>query len=257
MRKLSRIFAADGKTVVVAMDHGLGLPVNPALDNTGEVLAGIVRGGADAVLTSYGIALEYQEVLARVGLILRMDGGSSALWPGTENSRLLYSVQDAVQLGADAMACMGFPGAPYEYDSMANVAKLAAEGRKWGLPLMAEMLPGGFSPDVPKTVDNVRLAARYGCEAGASIIKTTYTGTPEEFKTIIKASFKPVIVLGGEQTGDLASLLGCLENAMAMGARGVAIGRNVWKHKDPEKLTRALVDIVHHGKKAADVSAGL
>ena len=40
---------------------------------------------------------------------------------------------------------------------------------------------------------------------------------------------------------------------MEAGAAGVAIGRNVWKHPDPEKVTRALVDIVHNGKKASEI----
>ena len=41
---------------------------------------------------------------------------------------------------------------------------------------------------------------------------------------------------------------------MEAGACGVAIGRNVWNHKDPEAVTRALVDLVHNGKKAADIN---
>ncbi len=255
MRRLDRIFAADGKTVVVAMDHGLGLPVNPALDATGEKLAAIRRGGADAVLTSYGIARRFESELRGMGLILRVDGGGSALWEGSENSRILYSAEDALKIGADAMACMGFPGAPFEYGSMENVAKLANTGRDWGLPLMAEMLPGGFAPDVPNSVENVRLAVRYGCEAGADIIKTTYVGTPEEFKGIIAAAFKPVIILGGEATKDTAGLFEVIEDAMAAGASGVAIGRNVWKSENPEGYTKALVALVHGGKTASEALA--
>ena len=40
---------------------------------------------------------------------------------------------------------------------------------------------------------------------------------------------------------------------MSVGAAGVAIGRNIWKHPDPEAVTRALVDLVHNGKKASDI----
>ena len=117
---------------------------------------------------------------------------------------------------------------------------------------MAEMLPGGFGNDVPKTVD-VRLAARTGCEYGASIIKTTFAGTPEEFRQVIDASYQPVVVLGGEKTSQLADLFVCIEQAMSVGAAGVAMGRNIWKHPDPEAVTRALVDLVHNGKKASDI----
>ncbi|MDR3174416.1 MAG: fructose-bisphosphate aldolase [Treponema sp.] len=257
MRRLSRIFKSDGKTVVVAMDHGMGLSVNPALDNTGEVLKAIVRGGADAVLTSYGIARRYHKELEGVGLILRTDGGGSMLGKGSENNRMLFSVEDALRLGADSVACMGFPGAPYEYDSINNLAHLAAEGHAWGMPVMVEALPGGFAPEPANTVDNVRLAVRYSCEAGADIIKTTYTGSEDEFKTVAAASFRPVIVLGGEKVKDMRSLFDCLESAIRAGAAGVAIGRNVWKHPEPEKVVRALVDLVHNGKSAAALVSGL
>ena len=149
MRRLGRIFRADGKTVIAAMDHGMGLNVNPALDKTGEILEAIVAGGADAVLTTFGIANQYQDILKNVGLILRCDGGYSAI-PSSANGypRMLFSVEDALRVGADAVACNGFPGTPTEQDCMKNVADLAAQGRAWGMPVMAEMLPGG-SPHVP------------------------------------------------------------------------------------------------------------
>ena len=34
MKRLNRIFRADGRSVIVAMDHGMGMRVNPALDDT-------------------------------------------------------------------------------------------------------------------------------------------------------------------------------------------------------------------------------
>ena len=40
---------------------------------------------------------------------------------------------------------------------------------------------------------------------------------------------------------------------MTIGVAGVAIGRNVWNHPDPEAVTRALVDLVHNGAKATDI----
>jgi class I fructose-bisphosphate aldolase len=55
----------------------------------------------------------------------------------------------------------------------------------------------------------------------------------------------------------MKTLFDCLESAIRAGASGVAIGRNVWKHPDPERVVRALADLVHNGKSAASVSAGL
>jgi class I fructose-bisphosphate aldolase len=59
MRRLGKVFHSDGKSVIVAMDHGMGMPVNPALDHIGDVLRSVVKGGADAILTTFGIAEKF------------------------------------------------------------------------------------------------------------------------------------------------------------------------------------------------------
>jgi class I fructose-bisphosphate aldolase len=254
MRRLERLFGDDGKIVIVAMDHGLGLDVLPALSETGEVIKNIVKGGADAILTSFGIAQRYERELKDISLILRLDGGNTMLSKNPAGN-LIYSVAEALEIGADAVACMGFPGASNELATLTNLAELAADARRWGIPLLAEMLPGGFEGSVEQNVDNIRLAVRTGAEYGAHIVKTSYVGSREEFRSVTEGSFAPVVVLGGAHTKDLMGLMQVIEQAMDAGSAGVAIGRNVWKHPHPDKVTRALVEIVHGGKKAADVAS--
>lgn len=253
MKRLNRIFREDGKTVIVAMDHGMGLEVNPSLDNTGKVLDKIVKAGADSILTTYGIASKYEENLKDIGLVLRVDGGYSNLSTSSGAPGLLFSIEDALRVGADGVACMGFPGIEEENVTMMNLSKLVADGKKWGVPVVAEMLPRGFSQEKPVTIDEIKLAVRTGCEYGANIIKTSFKGDVESYKKVIEASYQPVIVLGGEKTKTLSDLFKCIEMAMEAGAAGVAIGRNVWKHEHPDLVVKALVDLVHNGKKAKDI----
>ncbi len=256
MRRLGNIFREDKRTVVVAMDHGLGLDVLPGMQDTSGIIRSVVAGGADAVLAGYGMASRFEEELKGTGLILRMDGGNSALSSLPTGNRLL-DTETALQAGADCLACMGFPGAVNEIETLTNVSELAAEAHAWGMPLLAEMLPGGFSPEPAKTVETIRLAARIGAELGADIIKTSFVGTTAEFKTIVDGCFRPVIVLGGAKSKNLQDLFLVVEQAMEAGAQGVAIGRNVWQHPDPGALTAALVDIVHNGKTASEAGRNL
>ena len=254
MKRMRRIFGEDGRTVIVAMDHGMGMEVNPALDHTEEILKAIIAGGADALLLSYGIAVKYMDILQDVGVIVRCDRGYSALTSkgGTGCPNLLFSVEDALRIGADAVACNGFPGVPEEQACMKNVSELVRQGNAWGVPVMAEMLPGGFANSAP-TFEETRLAVRTGCEYGASIIKTKFVGNDEEFRQIVEASYQPVVILGGAATKELPGLFSCIEKAIKLGASGVAIGRNVWNHPDPEAVTRALVKLVHQGASASDI----
>ncbi|MDX9939134.1 MAG: fructose-bisphosphate aldolase [Sphaerochaetaceae bacterium] len=253
MIRLRRLFRKNGKTVIIALDHGLGMHVNPELDDTGRLLEQVIEGGADGVLVSYGTARKYQSILSDVAVIMRADGGGSQIGPSGNGPQLLYTIEDALRIGADAVVCMGFPGTPYEHQTMEVLAALVREGHAWGMPVVAEMLPGGFTSDPPKTVENIRLASRTGCEYGADVIKTTYVGPPEEFRKVIEASYQPVIVLGGEKTSDLNGMFLSIEQAISVGAAGVAIGRNVWRHRDPVSITRALVDIVHNGKRVSEL----
>ena len=256
MRRLRQLFRADGRTVVVAMDHGMGLDVLPALNDTAAVLRGVVAGGADVVLASYGVASRYEAELAGVGLALRLDGGNTSLAANPAGGAM-FSPMDALRIGAEGCACMGFPGGAGEVDSLARVSRYAAAAHGLGLPLIAEMLPGGFGPEPPKTVENVRLCARIGAECGADVIKTLFVGTEKEFKTVVDGCFCPVVVLGGEKSADLGGLLLVVEKAMSAGAAGVAIGRNVWKHPDPEGVTQALAHIVHGGERASEAGRNL
>lgn len=258
MKRLKRIFRENGKTVMIALDHGICMEVNPALDDTADKLKKIVAGGADAILITYGIAAKYADILGDVGVILRLDGGSTTLISEVdEPPRLLYSVEDALRLGADGVVLNSFPGTPCEQDCMKNIADIVRQGSYWGVPVMAEIIPGGFDKRVPHSPENVRLAVRLACEHGADIVKTTFSGTKEEFKQVINASYQPVVVLGGPTVKDLYSLFVVVEDAISVGSAGVAIGRNVWNHEDPEAVVRALVNVVHNGMSAEEAVQNL
>jgi len=99
-RRLNRIRARDGKALIVAMDHG-AIQGPKGLERPGEVIKQVIAGGADAILTIYGIAKVFGKELAPVGLIMRTDGGASTIGPDISESAGLYRVEDALRLGAD------------------------------------------------------------------------------------------------------------------------------------------------------------
>jgi len=62
----------------------------------------------------------------------------------------------------------------------------------------------------------------------------------------------PVVVAGGPKTETDLEFLQMIEGAIEAGARGVAIGRNVFQHDDPIAMTRALSAVVHEGASAEE-----
>ena len=60
----------------------------------------------------------------------------------------------------------------------------------------------------------------------------------------------PVVIAGGPKTETDMEFLQMIEGALQAGARGVAIGRNVFQAKDPVNMTLAIAAIVNKGKTA-------
>jgi class I fructose-bisphosphate aldolase len=227
------------------MDHVLGGKTHPGLQAPGRVLDEVIAGGADAVLTTPGVLKEFGACFGSTGIVLRVDGRNTDLATDQCGPRLLCSVEDALRLGADAVACMGYPGTQWEADSLGNLATLSAQGQAWNVPVMAEMIPGGFADVAAHTADNIRLAVRVGIEHGADFIKTKYTGSEASFREVVNDAYRPVLVLGGGKVEDLRALLASVKSALDAGASGAVIGRNIWGHPQPREVVSALVRIIH------------
>ena len=237
-RRLTRLFGKDGKCLVVAMDHaGFMDKVLPGLAKPVEMIRTIAGAGADAFLLTLGSACLAAPVPGRAGVWLSVDDQPPVL------DRI---VEAALRIGADGVKCMVSPGGDAQPQSITHLAALAAECARWGMPLMAEVIPGGFAagPEM-RTPEKIAAGARIAMEAGADVIKTFYTGDPASFRTIVEYCPVPIVVLGGERVQNDAELLDNVRDAMAAGAAGVAIGRNIWQHPTPAEITARLFALVH------------
>ncbi|HEY3343553.1 MAG TPA: hypothetical protein VGJ97_01420 [Anaerolineaceae bacterium] len=246
-RRLSRIFRQDHRALIVAFDHGLTEGPARGMEHPGEVLTKIAAGGADAILTSYGVATRFEREIASLGLILRLDLGGTKIGkmgPGKQ----AFQLEQALRLGADAVAISAFPGTPEEADTLRMLAGVIAEAHSWGVPVMAEMQPGGFDAG-PNffTTENVAISARIAAELGADWVKVPYT---TEFNRVVEHCYVPVVILGGAKANHERMLLESAQGAIEAGAAGVAVGRNIFQAYDPAVTTAALAAIIH--PKSAD-----
>jgi DhnA family fructose-bisphosphate aldolase class Ia len=126
---------------------------------------------------------------------------------------------------------------------LGKVANVAGE---WGMPLLAMMYTRGPKVKSEYDVKLVKHAARVGAELGADIIKVVYTGSAESFREVVEGCFVPVVIAGGEKMGNDEDIIEMVKGAVAAGAAGVSIGRNVFQHKDPERMVQKICRIVHN-----------
>ncbi len=249
--RMNKIFRNDGKTFILAMDHGMSLPVLPELNRTEEIIKAAVANGVDAIICSYGIYKKYASAFGKVPAIIRGDGGGTQLGDGRSVTQKLYSAADILRVGGDAVVCMGFPGIGYEDLSLQSLQEFITECDEWGLPLCAEMLPQGWNTK-NWTPENLKFVSRVGAEFGADIIKTQYTGDKESFKALVDGCYAPVVILGGPGGGDIKDLFVAIRDSLEVGGKGVAIGRSIWKQADPGKYCRAISSLIHEGASVED-----
>jgi len=128
-----------------------------------------------------------------------------------------------------------------------DFGQVAKSTTEWGMPLLAMMYMRG--PKVKNGFDAkvVKHAARVGAELGADIVKVPYTGSPESFREVVEGCFVPVVIAGGEKMETDRDILEMVKGATMAGGAGVSIGRNAFQHKDPEKIVRSIIKIVHDG----------
>lgn len=242
------------KTIIVPMDHGVTIgPVEGIID-LGKTVDAVSKGGANAVLVHAGLAPQgYRGYGHDVGLILHLSA-STQYSPDSNNKVLVNTVQNALKMGADAVSIHVNIGAATEAEMLKDFGKVSVECMEWGVPLLAMMYPRGPSIKSGTDPEAVALAVRVAAELGADMIKTNYTGDPDSFKKVVKGAMGvPVIVAGGSKAESDLAFLKTIEDAISAGAAGVATGRNVFQHKDPEKIVRAISQIVNNKKKASEV----
>jgi len=243
---MGRILREGKRTVTVAMDHGI-VGMIKGIENLDATITEIIDGGADALLVNPGVAKRFSEKISgKAGLIVTI--------PWDERY-----VEAAVRLGAEAVKTTYFGPIPLTIDSPI-LERFSAVGRgcdNWGVPYMAEVVPTDPKGRMIADVELIAKAARIGFEAGAVIVKTSYAGTPDLYREAVKACPVPIVVLGGPRMDRDVDVLKIAREAVDAGAVGVAVGRNVWQHRSPAKMTRALVQIVHEGAKVDDAAKGL
>jgi len=244
----------DGKAIVFAFDHGVehgpaDFPPEHVVPRV--IIEKVVRAGVDAIMMLPGMArLTYEVWGGRVGLIVKLTSKTN-LRP--KDGRLMQSVfgfvEDAVALGADAVAATVYWGSPYEDAMLERWFAIRNTADTYGLPCLQLAYPRGPIISTMYDVEIVRYGARAAAESGADLIKTYYTGSRETFAEVVRAAGGvPVLMSGGPRAEKPIDFLRAVRNVMDAGGKGVVVGRNIFQHKNPEGMVKAVVAVVHEGR---------
>ena len=250
--RLSRIMR-NGRMLCIPMDHGISNGPIAGLEDPSVIIRECAPAGLTSVIINKGI-LKSLDTVPSAGILVHFSSSTSRSL--TPNRKVLTgSVEEAVRMGADGVSLHINIGGREEPEMLQDLGMVAERCQNWGMPLLAMMYPRGENVSNPHDPEIVAHAARIGAECGADIIKTVYTGDVDSFELIVRNTPVPVVVAGGPKTGSDAELLSMTEDVMAAGAAGVTYGRNIFAHRNPPAMTRALARIIFDGETAEAVGA--
>jgi class I fructose-bisphosphate aldolase len=251
--RTERIFNRDtGRAIIVPLDHGVTVGPIPGIIDIRDTVTRIVEGGANAVLMHKGLVPCGHRARGHdIGLVVHLSA-STSLSPSPGVKTLVCSVEEAIQLGADAVSLHLNLGDEFEREMLADMGRVTKEASHWGIPMLAMVY--GRGPKIKDEFDPAIVAhcARAGMELGADVVKVPYTGDPDSFAKVVQACRVPVVIAGGPKAPTTRDFLRMVHDSVQAGGAGLSVGRNVFQHKDPARLLRALGSIVHQGAGVED-----
>ena len=246
--RLSRIIKPDGRTVMLAVDHGYFLGPTTGLEDAGEAIMPIISY-ADALMPTRGIVRSSVDPSADTPIVLRVSGGNSVLDEDLSHEGITVSMEDAMRLNVSAVALSIYVGSANQKETLLNLTKLVDEGHRYGIPVLAVTAVG---KNMGRDARYLALACRIAAELGAHFVKTYYC---DGFEKVVKTCPVPIVMAGGKKLPELEALE-LTYNAIMRGAAGVDMGRNIFQSESPVAMIRAVRAVVHENatpKKAYDL----
>ena len=274
VEKRKELIMPDGRAMILAYDQGFehgprDFLEHPESSNFEYILDIAKRGRFTGIVLHAGLAEKYESEIrdSKVPLILKLNGTSELYTEEDPYSPQLYSVEDALELGAMAVGYTVYSGSKYGDEMQREFSKIIREAHSKGIPVIGWMYPRGKSLfdrrsasktlkialeeqekanlAIDETPSIVAYGARIGLELGADIVKVKYTGSPESFRWVIQAAFPTKVVMsGGPMTKTDEEFLSRVRDVLTAGAVGIAVGRNIWQRKDPLIISEKLHQII-------------
>jgi putative autoinducer-2 (AI-2) aldolase len=234
--RMSRIFnPKTGRTVMLAFDHGSILDTTAGFDRLDLSIQPLIHI-ADSIMCTRGIVRTVLSPSTRKPVCLRFSAASTVL--SELNNDTVLDIEDAIRLNASALGVTVALGDKYEAKTIRNLVVAADGGYKYDIPVIGITSINKQDSDAAYYA----MVARVCAENGANIVKTYYT--EKNFSRIINKCPVPIIVAGGKKMPEQKFLEFCYR-AIAEGATGIDVGRNVFQASSPVAMIKAVSSIVH------------
>ncbi len=242
--RLKRIIKPDGRTLMLAVDHGYFMGPTMGLENIRKTIDPLLPY-CDVIMAARGAFRNYIDPSTDKPFVLRVSGGTSILSRELLREGIVCSIKDAIRLNASGLAFSVMVGSDFERDTLLGLSKFVDWGEEYGIPVLAVTAVG---KEMERDARYISLACRIAAELGAHMVKTYYC---QDFEKVIETCPVPVVIAGGKKLPEKEALE-MAYSAIKAGASGVDMGRNIFQSEDPVAMVQAVRGVVHDGKNAED-----
>lgn len=243
--RMNRVFREDRAALVVPIDHGVVWGRVPSLEAPVQVMRRFLSEDITGFMVTTGIVKASEVDLARapaMARVLAIDAFWPTSAPETGTGTLVASVEDAARLGVDCVKLL-LPWNVNDEEKILyckRIGQVVSDAARWDMPVMVEPVFLA-APRSPEIIEKELEVARIGYDLGADIIKITFPGPDATAKLCAELDI-PIVVAGGPLSGDAASTLRDVDDAIAAGAQGVVVGRKVWQ-RSPEEASEVIAEM--------------
>ena len=206
-----------------------------------------IKGNFTAVVFQKGIAEKYyadSSFQNQIPLILKLNGKTNLIQDQDPYSPQICSVDEAIQIGADAVGYTIYVGSEFESKIFSELAQIERDAHSKNIPLMAWMYIAGKETLKKDKKELTAYGARLGLEMGVDIIKIKFPGDLESLKWAVESAGKTKVVVSGGAKESEEEFLSLVETTMESGAIGMAAGRNIWQSSNPIELSEKMRGII-------------
>ncbi|MDR0436065.1 MAG: 3-hydroxy-5-phosphonooxypentane-2,4-dione thiolase [Propionibacteriaceae bacterium] len=237
--RLAAMFdASSGNTVMLAFDHGYIMGPTSGLERLDLVIPPLAPY-VNVLMGTRGAFRTCVPPTVNKPICLRATYDASVLFDDmSDGGGVAADIDNAVALDACALAVQTFIGAPGERRSLELLARTVDAGQRCGIPVLGVVAVG---KDMERSEKFFLLATRLLAENGANVVKSYYC---DGFERVTAACPVPIVIAGGKKLPE-GEALTMAYRAIAEGAHGVDMGRNIFQADDPMVMAQAVGKVVH------------
>jgi len=233
-RRRSRIEGRDGRTLLLAIDHGLPAGPIPGIERPAELLRRMRSVPFSGLVVNAGLVPSVsKDIPPEWGLVVHLSAGTLL---GSRPASKVFSstVEQAISIGADMVSIHVSFGAREEDRMIADAGRVTDAAQSFGVPVLIM----AYAPAESGRSSDDAFAAAHAARAAAEM------GSVDGVRTIVRGCPVPVVLAGGPRTVSEDAFLESLRESVRAGAAGIAVGRQVFQAPDPAAAAHRIAEVV-------------